>query len=232
MKQWKIFPPFRDRALDIAIHILENEGLTILSSPDPEATHLLLPAPSPDPGQLLEQMPNAVLIGGNLNISDRPVIDLLRDEFYVAENAMITAHCALKLAMARLDRILPQCRCLVIGWGRIAKCLSRLLHSLGCPVTVAARKEADRAITAALGLDVTDIAHICPQEYDIIFNTAPAMVLPECAGNALKIDLASQLGIGGSDVLWARGLPRKEMPESAGKLIARTVLRLLEKEGS
>jgi hypothetical protein len=54
------------------------------------------------------------------------------------------------------------------------------------------------------------------------------MVLSECPGKALKIDLASQPGIGGNDVIWARGLPGKNAPESSGKLIAQTVLRKLE----
>ena len=43
--------------------------------------------------------------------------------------------------------------------------------------------------------------------------------------------LASQQGIEGEDVLIARGLPGKEAPESAGRLIAETVLKLCaEKE--
>lgn len=46
----------------------------------------------------------------------------------------------------------------------------------------------------------------------------------------MKIDLASKPGIGGTDVLWARGLPGKFAPESAGKLIAQTILRLLKEE--
>jgi hypothetical protein len=45
--------------------------------------------------------------------------------------------------------------------------------------------------------------------------------------DCLKIDLASQIGIEGDDVLWARGLPGKDAPESAGWLIARTIERLL-----
>ena len=64
----------------------------------------------------------------------------------------------------------------------------------------------------------------------MIFNTVPALVLPDAPADALKIDLASKPGIGGTDVLWARGLPGKFAPESAGKLIAQTVLRLLKEE--
>jgi hypothetical protein len=38
------------------------------------------------------------------------------------------------------------------------------------------------------------------------------------------------MGIGGEDVLWAKGLPAIYAPESSGKLIADTVKRLLNKE--
>ena len=103
---------------------------------------------------------------------------------------------------------------------------------MGCPVTVAARKGTDRAMLAALGYDACSIEDIDPEAFDLIYNTAPEMIFPECPGNALKIDLASKLGLGSSDVLWARGLPGKMAPMSSGQLIAETVLRLLDKEES
>jgi dipicolinate synthase subunit A len=68
--------------------------------------------------------------------------------------------------------------------------------------------------------------------YRVIFNTVPAPVIDEaecelCRSDCLKIDLASELGIAGEDVLWARGLPGKDAPESSGRLIALTAARLL-----
>ena len=42
----------------------------------------------------------------------------------------------------------------------------------------------------------------------------------------MKIDLASEKGLGGEDVIWARGLPGIHAPESSGRLIAETCLRL------
>ena len=71
--------------------------------------------------------------------------------------------------------------------------------------------------------------------YRLIFNTAPDAVLSEeqvahCRDNCLKIDLASRLGIAGTHVIWARGLPGKDAPESSGKLIAKSAIRLIEKE--
>ena len=72
----------------------------------------------------------------------------------------------------------------------------------------------------------------CLMCYRIIFNTVPAPILSEeqianCQDSCIKIDLASVLGIAGTDVIWARGLPGKDAPESSGVLIAKTILRLI-----
>ena len=233
-------------ALVHAIRLLHDAGAEFLPCPDRHATHLLLPVPSFDPdgrikgGGSLEALlwqisDDVVIIGGML---DRPelakykTIDLLKDPAYVSENAAITAYCALRLAMEQLPVILKGCPVLVIGWGRICKCLARLLRQLDADVTVAARKETDRAMLQALGYSAADTAELDPQPYRLIFNTAPELVLPRCPGNSVKIDLASKPGIVGSDVIWARGLPGKDAPESSGALIARTVLHYLNKENA
>lgn len=231
-------------AIIYAAATLHDAGYPLLPYPDPEATHLILPVPSfePDGGvrgggdilQILSLLPkNITVIGGNL---DRPElesykkIDLLKDPYYTAENAAITAHCAVKLAMHKLPATFDGQSVLVIGWGRIGKCLARLLAALGAKVTVAARKEADRSILLALGYGAVDTENIDTAPYRVVFNTVPVMTVPFCFGNALKIDLASKPGIGGSDVIWARGLPGKDAPESSGELIAKTIIRLMEEE--
>ena len=158
-------------------------------------------------------------------------MDLMQDAHYVAENADITAHCAVKLALSKLPVTLKNQQVLVVGWGRIGKCLAKLLRNMGADVAVQPRKESDQAILAALGY--------APRKaidgYRVIFNTAPYPVIDDnesslCRSDCLKIDLASQQGIAGEDVLWARGLPGKDAPETSGRLIAATVLRLLGKE--
>ena len=229
-------------AIIYAATALHDAGYPLLPYPDPEATHLILPVPSfePDGGirgggdllQVLKLLPKDItVIGGNL---DRPELDgykkmdLLKDPCYTAANAAITAHCALRLAMQKLPATLEGQPVLVIGWGRIGKCLAKLLTALGAKVTVAARKETDRAILAALGYGVRDTEHLDTSPYRVVFNTAPTMIVPCCCGSALKIDLASKPGIGGADVLWARGLPGKDAPESSGELIAKTIIRLME----
>lgn len=230
-------------ALNCAIQRLRSNGCTFAESPSEEITHLLLPVPSlscdgcirggPPLSEVLQVIPKEIgIIGGNLpTLSGYTVYDLLKDSAYVAENAYITAHCAVRLLMEKLPVALRGCKILVIGWGRIGKCLGALLKGLEADVSIAARKESDRAIINALGYQAVDTAQINIHNYRVVFNTVPALVLPHSPGGCLKIDLASTPGIGGEDVIHARGLPGKDAPEASGELIARTVLRLLAKEG-
>lgn len=227
-------------ALAHSIALLKGSGIPFCNAPDLAATHLLLPVPSFSPDGsirgggdievLLPQLSKEIcIVGGNLShpkLAGRPTADLLQDPMYLAENAGITAHCAVKLAMQKLPVTLRGCMVLVIGWGRIGKCLAALLRQMGAIVTVAARKTGDRAMLHALNYNTVPVEGLDTRAYRVIFNTAPEMVLPVCPGDSLKIDLASARGIGGSDVVWARGLPGTDAPESSGRLIARTVLRL------
>ena len=72
------------------------------------------------------------------------------------------------------------------------------------------------------------------RSFRILFNTAPAMMIPEelavqCP-DCLKIDLASVPGIEAEDAIVARGLPGLLTPETSGQLIADTILRLMEED--
>lgn len=229
--------------MQFAIRQLTNAGCHFAHSAGQAVTHLLLPVPSLDAdgsikggeplAGLLQKLPQDIrVIGGNLPEIGRQTYDLLKDPGYVAENAYITAHCAVRLILDRLPMPLRGQKVLVIGWGRIGKCLAALLKGLEAAVTVAARKETDRAMLRALGYGTVPIEGLCSDGYRVILNTVPVMVLPQCNDKCLKIDLASKPGIGGSDVLWARGLPGKDAPEASGELIARTVLNYLNKERS
>lgn len=234
-------------ALDYAVETLKRKGCIFAQQPDKTVTHLLLPVPSFETDgrvkggsflacvlELLSR--NTVVLGGNLSRfvpAGYKTMDLLQDPYYLAQNADITAHCAVKLALSKLTVTLNGCHVLITGWGRIGKCLAALLKNMGAIVTVATRKESDRAMLTALGFDTADVNALGYEllRFRVIFNTIPVMVLPAekmqyCRPDCLKIDLASALGMEADDVIWARGLPNKDAPESSGDLIARTVLRL------
>lgn len=246
-----LYPAGNNAAQRFACRELLDRGFSVVSTPAPDVKYLLLPIPSFEAdarirgGGILEhilaELPeNVTVIGGNLmhpSLQGYPTIDLLKDPLYVAENAAITADCALRVAGRRLQTVFRGCPILVIGWGRIGKCLAAQLLALGADITVAARKGSDRAILQALGYRAVDPGQLNEtlSEYRVIFNTAPAPVLSDaqvrhCRNDCLKIELASTDGIAGANVIPARGLPGKEAPESSGKLIAQTIFRILAKK--
>lgn len=248
MKEPVFFTAGRTAAMRYAQILLKKKGLRFAPLPDRSVTHLLLGVPAFEPdgslkgGGWLEDVlpllsPDVTVCGGLLKKGvpeEYKCVDLLEDPGYVAENAKITAYCAVRLAMCKLPVVLWRCPVLIIGWGRIGKCLARLLRDAGALVSVATRKETDRAMLSALGYDAIDIQSLgnALARFRVIFNTVPAMVLPaeelhDCTDDCLKIDLASCPGIEAPDVIWARGLPSKDAPESSGELIARTLLRLI-----
>lgn len=240
MSEHVFYSAGQTEALSYGVKYLQQSGCVFSSKPDKNVTALLLDTPCRNPEQLpqlLAQLPKDItVVGGKLGILELQgyqTVDLLEDPLYLAENADITAHGAIKLALGLLPVTLRDLPVLVIGWGRIGKCLARLLQQLGCQVTVAARKETDRAMLIALGYNGVELSANRPvcAGYRVIFNTVPAQVLTQkqlqqYPAECLKIELASQPGLVGEDIINGRALPNRCAPESSGQLIARSILRL------
>ncbi|MGN1015488.1 MAG: hypothetical protein ACI4PL_00665 [Faecousia sp.] len=235
-------------AVRYASEILAARGIPIVHTPQEHDGYVLLDVPSFDPtgalrgGGRLEELlsvlaDDAVLCGGNLNhplLEGLPTVDLLRDEEYLARNAAITAQCAVQIAASLLPITLAEAPTLILGWGRIGKCLARLLKDLGAEVTVTARRSAHRAMLLALGYGTAEASALDLRSYRLIINTVPAPLLTraqlEACPRAVKLDLASRRGLPGPDAVWARGLPGIHAPESSGRLIADTLTRLWKEE--
>ena len=245
MENGVCYPVGSTAACSYAGTFLQQAGITLIDHPAPEVNLLLMDVPSlnddaqlrggGDLIQLLRTLPPEVtIIGGNLNhpkLEGYRKMDLLKDASYLAENALITAHCAVHIAAKHMQFIFAGCPVLVVGWGRIGKCLSFLLKNLGAVVTVAARKETDRAMAHALGFAVVDTQKLTAVPYRVVFNTVPWVLLQkEKHCGAVIIELASTPGILGDGIISARGLPGIYAPESSGQLIARTILRKLKEE--
>ena len=227
-------------ALEYAADYLKNKGLPVTEAPSDAVRHLLLPVPSFAGGSkyitpILAALPGSVIVsGGNLShlvLEDYQTVDFLQDPYYLAENAAITAKCAIGL----VEKDFQNLPVLILGWGRIGKCLWLLLRDLGADVTIAARNPSDLAIIRALGADSVPIRSVSDNllRYRVIFNTVPEMILPNlvCHPDCIAMELASKPGMSGDTILSARGLPGKYAPEESGKLIAETFIRLsLEKE--
>ena len=103
-----------------------------------------------------------------------------REEFQVA-NAYLTAESAVGIAMNELGVSLLGLNVLVMGYGRIGKCLCMLLKSLGADVYASARKKKDFEWIRAFGyssVDTSKINEVLPS-CRIIFNTIPQKILDE-----------------------------------------------------
>ena len=171
------------------------------------------------------------------------VTDLLDIPSFVEENAVLTAEAALGVGMEAAKRSLRHTTVGVIGYGRIASRLTRLLLLLGAEVLVFARRE-DARLTATLdGATAYPIeeAKIHLPRCRLLYNTAPAPILDRHVTSTLThcsiVELASGREnitlTGAPDVTltFAHSLPGKILSCSAGEVIASTLHQILKKEG-
>ena len=233
---------------------LEDAGCRIVDFSSNEITHFVLPLPAftsdgaisggpPFAAWEARLHPGITVLGGKLesrqNLLEHTgatVLDYFHDEFLTAANAAITAEGALLLAMEQLPVTLADTPVLVIGWGRIGQLLSRKLQALGAHVTASARRSRDLGMIQALGLQTATTGQWENlSAYRVIFNTVPspvltAQALAQTQPNCLLVELASAPGgieaDGSRSFLRASGLPGKTAPETAGRLVGKTVLRL------
>lgn len=164
-----------------------------------------------------------------------------REEFSVL-NALPTAEGAVECAMSSYEGTIFGSRCLVIGFGRIGKILSKLLKSLEAQVTVCSRKDDSLALISVLGYNPCKTNKLkSVRGYDIVFNTVPSMIfddelLQNTDKNTLIIDLASlpggvdfeSAGKHNIDAVRALSLPGKCAPKTAGEIIKTTIFSIIK----
>lgn len=201
--------------------------------------------------------PNQRVVGGKISAHVHTlaeshgvsIIDYLGREELAVANAVPTAEGALAIAMAEVPYTIHGAHCLILGYGRVAKALSRILAAVGAIVTVAARKPQDLAWIDANGQTPLSFSALTqgdtPLDYDIVFNTVPEQILgadllsrlPE---DVLLLDLASAPGgfdhdwakEHGYHVIWALSLPGKTAPVTAGRIISDSIRYMLNEEVS
>ena len=189
---------------------------------------------------------NALVLGGRLNTGiieyfsslGFDVKDYFTREELVIKNCVPTAEGALEIALRELAVTVNGTKTLIIGYGRVAKACAGLFAAAGSKVTVCARKLSQLASAENDGCEATLLGRLADSinEYDIVINTVPALVLTaqvleRAQKDCLIIDLASKPG--GTDfeaakqlgrkAIHALALPGKTAPASAGRIIAETV---------
>ena len=165
-------------------------------------------------------------------------------EDFIIQNAIPTVEAAIKIALNESITTIFGSNCLVIGYGRIGKILSKTLKNIGANVTVSARNTKDLTWANINKFKTVNISN-CSSDLnmDLVFNTVPAEILDFKALSLLKsvnviIDLASSPGgvvkkaaeQFNIKVISALGLPGKHFPKTAGRIIANVIYKMIEEE--
>lgn len=160
-------------------------------------------------------------------------------------NSIPTAEGAIGIAMAELPITLHGAQAVVVGLGRCGFTLAVKLACLGACVVGVARNAGKRARLEALGIKTAPISELTAlvRDADVVFNTVPFPILDAAVVRAMRsgtliVDLAQEPGgtdfdaarESGVKAVLALGLPGKVAPKSAGRILARTLPRVLEEE--
>ena len=159
------------------------------------------------------------------------VVDLLRDEDFLVENAELTALAALGIYLTSTKRSTRDTRVGIVGYGRIGKKLTNFFLYLGAEVKIFTSRENARldlcewGVATAKSTNDADLSGL-----DILINTAPATVFDkENIPSGLRIiDLASGDNFPGvAGVEKYPSVPAKMFPESAGRAWGKAIERYL-----
>lgn len=170
--------------------------------------------------------------------------DYFKREDFTLLNAYITAEGALQVLLNSYEGSALDSKILICGFGRIGKCLAKILKDLNADVTVSARKSEDFAKITINGykpLHTEKIKEV--KGFDVVFNTVPSLiftkeVLKNTHKNTLFIDLASLPGgIDKTsakeydiDVIHSLALPGITAPKKAGEIIKDTIVKMLKED--
>ena len=192
---------------------------------------------------LFSELKNKKVITGNIpeelkqdieTKDNNEIIDVMECEELTILNAIPTAEGAIQVAMEKSAKTIHNSKCLILGFGRIGKVLSKMLSGLGADVYCEARKKQDISWIKAYGYKAIHLDELNENlgKFDFIFNTIPYVILEKERLNLIRkdcllIDLASKPG--GIDFEqakkmklqfdWALALPGKVAPKTAANYI-------------
>ncbi len=193
-----------------------------------------------------------IVFGGQIPQSLKEELTEKEIEFYdyflldelAIYNAIPTAEGVVEILIKNLPITIHSMKCAILGYGRVGKVLASTLKALGAEVTVFARKERDFADAYTKFYKTASFSDLKEKEYkfDALINTVPQKVLGKeeminISSGCLFIEIASApFGIDfqaakefAFDVIKANSLPGKVAPQTAGEIIGRSILPIIQK---
>lgn len=171
------------------------------------------------------------------------IVHSLMDETnFAEENAYITAEGAVYCAMRDAPFTLAGADIAVVGFGKIGRCLTELLVSVGAQVTVFSRRESGRLSAMARGANGASVEKMRAllADFQVIFVTSPTRMLSEremhyisksafvydLSGPPYGVDVeaAEEMGVCAKR---ESALPGRYAPKSVAKILFKTIQNLL-----
>lgn len=190
--------------------------------------------------------PGQIIIAGRIpDIFACRTVDILELDDFAILNAVPTAEGVLEIAMRETEKTIAESYVLVTGFGRTGKVICRLFANMDAIVIAAARKSADLAMAQAFGYKTAKISGLSSiGKVDIIVNTVPFQIFSEeiigaLPNDILLIEAASAPGgfnksavkNRGLKYIDAPGLPGIVAPKTAGEIIGRTTVKIINEPG-
>ena len=184
---------------------------------------------------------------GNLNDMQKKILDaknivhhnLLKDEIFAMDNALLTAEGALMLIIRGTNTSIFKQKIAILGYGRVGKATASLLKGIDLDFNIFTDDYTECSMARLLGKVIYNLSESL-NEYDVIINTIPAKILPlsklkDAKKSCYILDLASYSGVEMCDINSlglsydnALGIPGKYSPKTAGEILAESILRNLE----
>ena len=217
-RQLALSDMLKEKGFSVSLQGFQKLGFADEDMAAPDYVFLPVPYRSPDGSikapysdaplelaSVVRRYPKSVYVLGRCDDDARAVmdghvryLDFNDDEAFLIRNALLTAQAAICAYAKYTETALCDTKCLVTGYGRIAKFLCRLLKAHGAKVAAAARKARDLELIADEGLSAVrmdDLNQALPWA-DVVFNTVPVHIFGESEllairRNAALIELAS-----------------------------------------
>lgn len=176
--------------------------------------------------------------------SENKIYDCYSREDFQLLNAVPTAEGIAEIALRELPVTVNGARVVVFGFGRTGKAIGELFKAMGADVIIGARRASVLTEAEKRGFKTVNISDDfdIPEKIRIAVNTVPAEILSEKHLKQLKGCLYAEAAsapygtdlekacAAGVNVILASGLPGKIAPESAGEIIAKTIINIVKED--
>lgn len=179
-----------------------------------------------------------VVLSGNAHLLSerygREVIDYTEGEEFLQKNAYLTAESCVSYLHSLSGKSLRGKKFFISGYGRIGKCLAKILCTFSEKIFIYARRQEVRNEIESNGFIPSSLE--TASECDYIINTVPHPIfsraqISKFPKESYLVELASSCGFESTEnVNFALGLPGKILPASAARVIYEAILPYLEKE--